>query len=410
MRHFTFTFDSLSLKYNKDLHQPEQQIKYYCDILNQDINSIRDYIDYFIPNYKILNYNVGTSVSYYSDEELLTQGYMLLVSVLNADVYNNLVNGSAITDEDLRDTIQNNTTIIVFPNKLQLHEGLLNRFPYYDKSPIGVLLCFGSESDLSIKTVSIDDIYYQCVSQEIINYNERDNNWKLFNDSNFSFQNYRLYTNDTTVENTTWSWANLNLRSVNEISSPYGPSLVQRFDPAYIIISLASPEDQLNTSAAEVRNNPNNYLYCRLAGAGSYYIPQLYQRWSFQDKAIDTHGERILLTFASQQLRYYCNLDMQWSALSNFRSYQSYDYKNSIYQSHIQTIHGAIWTNSQLLNHELIYVNSMSGTTIVDTFITDDSAEIVLANVDSHKIPRYNIHINNQVSWTLEGKVHTVLW
>ena len=132
MRHFT---------YNGPM--PKQQINSYCNILNNDINSLISYINYFTPNYRILNYTPGLSVQYYSNADLIKLGYILPVQILSeADFL-----GDVFGDDP--DHPNGESSLIVFPNHLKLHEGLLNRFPEYDHSRIGVLLYYGTVDDLS---------------------------------------------------------------------------------------------------------------------------------------------------------------------------------------------------------------------------------------------------------------------
>ena len=72
--------------------------------------------------------------------------------------------------------------------------------------------------------------------------------------------------------------------------------------------------------------------------------------------------------------------------------YDAYQYKNNSYEFFIRNKHGAVW-NSQILSHQLVYQQDNVSSHTCDTFICDDTSEISLANIDSHRIPRYTINI-----------------
>ena len=131
MRHFTYNGP-----------EPLQQIKGYCHTLENDINSLINYIDYFAPNYKILNYTPRLSTPYYSNADLVDNQYILPVQIISA---NDFIENSFV---DTEGKAKGDSSLIVFPSRLNLHEGLLNRFPEYDHSRIGVLLYYGTIDEL----------------------------------------------------------------------------------------------------------------------------------------------------------------------------------------------------------------------------------------------------------------------
>ena len=133
MRYFTYNGST-----------PKQQIKGYCHTLENDITSLINYIDYFTPNYKILNYTPRLSTQYYSNDELIAKNYILPIKIIPMDDFlDPLID---LTDD--KGQIKGEDSLIVFPSYLKLHEGLLNRFPEYDHSRIGVLLYYGTIDNL----------------------------------------------------------------------------------------------------------------------------------------------------------------------------------------------------------------------------------------------------------------------
>jgi hypothetical protein len=91
-------------------------------------------------------------------------------------------------------------------------------------------------------------------------------------------------------------------------------------------------------------------------------------------------------------LRYDTKQEKHWPANSFMQYYDAYQYKNHSYEFFIQNTQGAVWT-SQILSHQLVYQQDTTSSHSFDTFMCDDSAEISLANIDSHRIPRYTINI-----------------
>jgi hypothetical protein len=107
-------------------------------------------------------------------------------------------------------------------------------------------------------------------------------------------------------------------------------------------------------------------------------------------------------------LRYYTQQETNWPADSFMQYYDAYQYKNNSYEFFIQNTQGAVW-NSQILSHQLVYQQENTSSHSFDTFICDDASEISLANIDSHRIPRYTINIEKANTWSLTN-VQTVLW
>ena len=256
MRHFTFnTFTSNTT--------PHKQIEHYAVQLHQNIVSLIDYIQYFAPNYKILNYSPGHSATYYSNEKLIEDGYILPARVLSTEDYYNQ------NFVDANENPNGESTLIIFPNKLELHEGLLNRFPEYDKSRLGVLLYYGEQDEIGLKEKKINDMTYYFLSEDMLqlDYIEPQYIWH-YNSQDLSLFDIRL---NAGTENTQFYGDDFRISSALNYFLPYAPSRLQRFEPAHIIVSMAMPENELNQSTSKVRTNPNNYLICRFAAAGTYY-------------------------------------------------------------------------------------------------------------------------------------------
>lgn len=394
MRHFTYNGP-----------EPIQQIKGYCHTLDNDINSLFNYIDYFTPNYKILNYTPRLSTQYYSNNDLIDKEYILPVKIISA---NDFIENSFTDDQN---NPKGESSLIVFPNQLKLHEGLLNRFPEYDHSRIGVLLYYGTIKEL--------------VDNGQLIYNEEHNTHFLPDtilSADLTKPQIHLKVNSVMIDpldmqlehviaddnSIRYSGLQFSVATATEMVSAYGPSLFQRFEPAHIIVSLARAENEKDTEEASVRKNPANYLICRFAAAGTYYYNKSFNTWTYAERATDLYGEHIVVTFATTQLRYYTKQQTNWPADSFMQYYDAYQYKNNNYEFFIQNQQGAIW-NSQILSHQLIYRQENTSSRSFDTFICDDASEISLANIDSHRIPRYTINIEKANTWSLNN-VQTVLW
>lgn len=260
MRHFTYNGPA-----------PEQQIKGYCHTLENDINSLINYIDYFTPNYKILNYTPRLSTPYYNNADLIDLGYILPVRIIShAD----------FIEKSFRDTqgnLKGESSLVIFPSYLKLHEGLLNRFPEYDHSRIGVLLYYGTFEELNDNhQPEYDPEDNTCfLPDTILSMDLTKPQIQLVVDSAADPVvvdpiDIRLqHGNDDSL--ILYSGVQLSLATATEMISACGPSLFQRFEPAHIIISLAMAENEIDEPAALVHADPANYLICRFAAAGTYY-------------------------------------------------------------------------------------------------------------------------------------------
>lgn len=390
MRHFTY--NGL---------EPIQQIKGYCHILENDINSLISYIDYFTPNYKILNYTPGLSTQYYSNDSLKEKQYILPVKIVSVEDF--------LTEnfQDDPDSVKGEDSLIVFPSYLKLHEGLLNRFPEYDHSHIGVLLYYGLQEDINYKSLLINDMTYYFLPENILSYNFNDPIIQLVNKTQDKvvLQNVRLVGENSDIAVTPDM---ISVASATTYYPAYGPSLFQRFEPAHIIVSLARAENEKDIPGASARTDPANYLVCRFAAAGTYYYNNNFNTWTYSERATDLYGEHIVLTFASLQLRYYTTQETNWPTNSFMQYYDAYRYKNNSYEFLIHNQKGAVW-NSQILSHQLVYQQNQTSSQSFDTFVCDDSSEISLANIDSHRIPRYTINIEKANTWSFDN-IQTVLW
>jgi hypothetical protein len=261
MRHFTYNNPN-----------PIKQIESYCKTLETDINSLINYIDYFTPNYKILNYTPGVDAQYYSNADLLEEGYILPVQIIPHDDF---------IKELFRDpegNLKGERSLIVFPSYLKLHEGLLNRFPEYDHSRIGVLLYYNTFAELDaskqLEYDSIDNIYLlpdTILSMDLTNPQITLTARSGDVDVDVEPKGIQLEHVDSTDSSTLYTGMQLSLATATETVSAYGPSLFHRFEPAHIIVSLAMPENEQDTEQASARIDPANYLVCRFAAAGTYY-------------------------------------------------------------------------------------------------------------------------------------------
>ena len=398
MRHFTYNNPN-----------PIKQIESYCKTLETDINSLINYIDYFTPNYKILNYTPGVDAQYYSNEELIAKQYILPVNIISMNDF------IAKSFKDKEGNSKGENSLIVFPSRLKLHEGLLNRFPEYDHSHIGVLLYYGTIAELVAKKQlehdSELDTYFlpDTILSIDLNKPQIQLEWELEDDSVVKDPT------DITLEHIKddnssilYSGAQFSLATATENVSAYGPSLFQRFEPAHIIVSLAMAENEKDTETASARLDPANYLVCRFAAAGTYYYNNSFNTWTYTERATDLYGEQIVITFATTQLRYDTKQEKHWPADSFMQYYDAYQYKNNSYEFFIQNPQGAVW-NSQILSHQLVYQQDNTSSQSFDTFICDDTSEISLANIDSHRIPRYTINIKPANTWSFTN-IQTVLW
>lgn len=255
MRHFTYNGP-----------KPIQQIKGYCHTLENDINSLINYIDYFTPNYKILNYTPRLSTQYYSNDELIANQYILPVQIISR---NDFIEG---TFRDDQRNPKGESSLIVFPNYLKLHEGLLNRFPEYDHSHIGVLLYYGTAKELidNGQLIQDDTVYFLPDTVLSIDVTKPQIQLKAGPDVAADPFDIQLEHEDP-ANPISYSGTQLSVATATEIVSAYGPSLFQRFEPAHIIVSLAMAENEKDTETASARLDPANYLVCRFAAAGTYY-------------------------------------------------------------------------------------------------------------------------------------------
>lgn len=393
MRHFTY-----------NAPEPRQQIKGYCYTLENDINSLINYIDYFTPNYKILNYTPRLSTQYYRTDELIAKNYILPVQIVSM---NDFI-AQSFTDDQGK--TKGESSLIVFPNYLKLHEGLLNRFPEYDHSRIGVLLYYGTIQELQENEQLIYDIELDTyfLPDTILSADLTQPQIQLQVDSVVMNPVDMQLEHDDNDSSMAYAGLQFSLASASDMISAYGSSLFQRFEPAHIIVSLARAENEKDAEEASVRRDPANYLICRFAAAGTYYYNNSFNTWTYSERATDLYGEHIVVTFATTQLRYYTKQKTNWPVDSFMQYYDAYQYKNNSYTFFIQNNQGAIW-NSQILSHQLIYQQDNTASHSFDTFICDDASEISLANIDSHRIPRYTINIEKEHTWSLNG-IHTVLW
>ena len=398
MRHFTYNGP-----------KPIKQIASYCKTLETDINSLINYIDYFTPNYKILNYTPRLSTQYYSNADLIEEGYILPVQIIPHDDFI----GKLFRDTE--GNLKGESSLIVFPSYLKLHEGLLNRFPEYDHSRIGVLLYYNTFAELKaskqLEYDSTDNVYLlpDTILSMDLNKPQIQLEWELEDDS-VVIDPTGITLEHIKDDNSSilYSGTQLSLATATETVSAYGPSLFQRFEPAHIIVSLAMTENDIDEPAAPEHTDPTNYLVCRFAAAGTYYYNNSFNTWTYAERATDLYGEHIVVTFATTQLRYYTKQQTDWPADSFMQFYDAYQYKNNNYEFFIQNQQGAVW-NSQILSHQLVCQNENTSSHSFDTFICDDTSEISLANIDSHRIPRYTINIEKANTWSMTN-VQTVLW
>ena len=261
MRHFTYNGSN-----------PIQQIASYCKTLETDINSLIYYLNYFTPNYKILNYTPGLSTPYYSNDELITNHYILPVQIIS---WNDFIEDSFTDSEG---NPKGESSLIVFPSCLKLHEGLLNRFPEYDHSHIGVLLYYGTVDDLRNNNQLKEDqsnedkektIYF--LPDTILSIDLTQPQIQLKAGSIVANPFDMQLVHEDTINPISYLGTQLSLATATEMVSAYGPSLFQRFEPAHIIVSLARAENEKDIPGASARTDPANYLVCRFAAAGTYY-------------------------------------------------------------------------------------------------------------------------------------------
>jgi hypothetical protein len=254
MRHFTYNGPN-----------PIKQIASYCKTLETDLNSLINYIDYFTPNYKILNYTPRLLTQYYSNDELIAKNYILPVQIISRKDF---------IERTFRDDQRNpkgESSLIIFPNYLKLHEGLLNRFPEYDQSRIGVLLYYGTAQELidNKQLIQDDTVYFLPDTVLSIDVTKPQIQLKARSIVANPFEIQLEYKDK--VNPILYSGTQLSVATATEMVSAYGPSLFQRFEPAHIIVSLATAENEKDTETASARLDPANYLVCRFAAAGTYY-------------------------------------------------------------------------------------------------------------------------------------------
>ena len=217
MRNFTF---------NPFIQNKFATAKTYIAELNNNVESLIEYIELTNPNYSILNKNLGSLVDgapYYTDKQLLDAG-VLKIAINNSSSENAYA------------------FILICPNKLKLHRGIVqkygptcrisltddnlslyehNKWTENDTALINELVIniFGKESGIDINNISVftikstDYIYYipqgrVVFSQVQVTSSDTDNKYKDIN--NYSIYPVTspgtFYIPDLMPNRTKWTW------------------------------------------------------------------------------------------------------------------------------------------------------------------------------------------------------------
>ena len=358
MRNFTF---------NPFIQNKFATAKTYIAELNNNVESLLEYIELTNPNYSILNKNLGSLIDgapYYTDKQLLDAG------VLKIAINNTSSNPYAF--------------ILICPNKLKLHRGIVQKY--------------GPTCRVSLK----DDP--QLASRL---YSELGENEKLLVD-----ELIKNFFGEISNEE----------RNIIKVFDITDTKDIHYIPQGRVVFS------QVQVTSSDTDNkykDINNYSIYPVTSPGTFYIPDLMPnrtKWTWkisEQKILDDLV--VFFNWFSPNLRFYtknsllnyvgynmirANTD---SRTNNFLSFEiSSDNK---IKPHITSYSGTMWTGADVNRLLTNYYN----TTVLDNIITgeeevllDDSIDFGKDKLVNYSNPYYNITIEHE--HIPENFVRVKLW
>lgn len=410
MRHFALTSVNKGPLYYKWYQ--------YIRKLDSELQSLADYINWMNPNYNILNYTPGTNSTFYSQEELVQRGIIRKVYF-----YDSTISTTELQSLVASDTLVENA-LIVFPPRLQYHEGMINNFKPYSR---GIFLSFFAEiefqsflandtSDDSWKDPSTIWILPDVLlingletgitrwvladeEDEDVIEDSIDNN--LIGDSGVNSALWRLVSSDSDgssnpvltpiaqLDAHSLIFNNFRIISYEETQKFGADAKLIPFKEAFFVISLARMEDNLDNELAPVKTDPKNYLYCRMAGGSPYYTLNA-SDFVFEPRGSVHYGSSQILVLTSQPVR--IAFHTQWIS-SYANGYISY-FRNP-WRAQLTNSAGVPWVGFNTPSHHLAVIHTDSSANISsEELITEHFGEVSTTNIDKTKIPVYTININ----------------
>ena len=358
MRNFTF---------NPFIQNKFATAKTFIAELNNNVESLLEYIELTNPNYSILNKNLGSLIDgapYYTDKQLLDAG-VLKIAINNP----NTENAYAF--------------VLICPNKLKLHRGIVQKY--------------GPTCRISLT----------------------DDNLSLYEHSN-------LTDNDKVIIKELVS--NIFGKITNDINN-IPIFTINSTDYIYYIPQGRVVFSQVQVTSSDTDNkykDINNYSIYPVTSPGTFYIPDLMPdrtKWTWkisEQKILDDLV--VFFNWFSPNLRFYtknsllnyvgyniirANTD---SRTNNFLSFEIGS-DNKI-QPHITSYSGTMWTgadvNRLLTNYYSPTVIETENKIIEEEILLDDSIDFGKDKLVNYSNPYYNITIEHE--HIPENFVRVKLW
>lgn len=409
MRHFALTSTNNSVLRYK-WHQ-------YIRKLDLELQSLADYINWISPNYNILNYTPGTNSTFYTYDEMIQKGIVRKVYFYNSSISSSALQ-SLINSSDLKEN-----ALLIFPTKLQFHEGILNNFKPHER---GIFLSFFTELEFkSFLANHVDDDSWQDPETiwflpDILLVNgleegttrwvpvgeEPDNNEETTDEENLKGENgidyalWRLVSLDESdsnpiilpisqLDSRSLIFNNFRIISYEETQTFGSDAKIIPFKEAFFIISLARMEDNLDSELAPVKANPKNYLYCRMAGGSPYYALNA-SDFIFESNGSVNYGSSQVLVLTSQPVRVAFHHSWVNSYSNGYISYL-----RNPWRPQLTNCYGVPWVGFNAPSHHLAIIHTDTLNNITsEEIITEHFSEVSISNIDKTKIPVYTININ----------------
>lgn len=374
------------------------------------IKGLHDYIEHTNPNYILINEN-----NFFSNDELAA---------------NKILNIGFCTDED-----KQTAHIILRPNFLKLHRGLLQK--YGDDA----YCCFGdidnkytdipNNETAKAAILELQKKYFTLPINKIISFSMNDASSKkivLIKAEDLTEYDFLLYNT-----NTAFAPILTNNQSYEEIAiEPTEDSLTyHHIDEGTAIIANLIEEDTLPHQYSRERRKLNNYYFLPTVSSLNCYLPvsiskksgKILWNWEYIKNAINTYGKSVVINLNLSPMRLLIHKQSNPSDLM-INKYQL-DYNNPSqtilsYLVNNNTIIPQIANNQKIvyspLNNEVILqqLNTMipninPNTNTFEEVFFDEEIKTGTTNFDKYYIPFYNITIQNLLREGISPKLKTYL-
>lgn len=387
--------------------------KTYIAELNNNVESLVQYIELTNPNYVILNKNLGSLTEgkpFYTDEQLFNAGVIQLA----------INNGEAI--------------ILLRPNKLRLHRGIVQK---YGANARAILL-------------TDDELIEYLVPYRNLNDNEKELIKSLaekfginINDENSSTINVFYYSDLATVffmdsNNNQNALDTLVLENVSTLETAKltlvdenGDEVVSRINPMYYIpqgrvifshIQPILPEAE----DSDIYKDFNNYSIYPTTSPGNFYIPDLipdtttgFWEWKLSEQKI-LDDLVVLFNMFTPNLRFFSKNTMyiysgyekiKPSEIATENKFLSFiiNSDNEI-EPLMSSLKGTLWTGADVNRLITHYVNipSESESFTEEEVILDDEINFGKDKLVNYSNPYYNIIVKHKT--VPESFIYTKLW